>query len=143
MGSVYDEQGELIDVPIYTQCHVGQARRGGHTVVVGIQQSKEDFPNAWKLYDYSFQKLFTPDRRGRSAPPPGPDVIVGPGLCMGDIHTIAMDHITNSWVVTAAVDDAQQLQLITWTVDVNGGNLTSIGSVIKTIDNLPQDNDIV
>ena len=142
VGSVYDEQGELIDVPICTQCHVGQARRGGHTVVVGIQQSKEDLSNAWKLYDYSFQKLFTPDRRGRSAPPPGPDVIVGPGPRMSDIHSIAMDHITNSWIITAAVDNAQQLQLITWTVDVNGGNLTSIGSVIKTIDNLPQGNDI-
>ncbi|MCP4193791.1 MAG: LEPR-XLL domain-containing protein [Planctomycetaceae bacterium] len=143
VGDVYDEQGQLIEVPICTQCHVGQARRGGHTVVVGIQQSKEDMSNARELYDFSFQKLFTPDRRGRSAPPSGgPGGIVGPGPQMGDIHSLAVDHLTDSWIVTAAIDDAQHLQLITWAVNVNGGNLTPLGGAIDTVDNLPQGNEI-
>ena len=143
VGSVYDEQGQLIDVPICTQCHVGQARRGGHTVVVGIQQSQEDIYNASELYDYSFQKLFTPDRRGRSAPPSaGPGVIVGPGPQMGDIQSLAVDHITDSWVVSGAIDDDQHLQLTTWAVNVHGGNLTPLGSAIDTVDNLPQGNEI-
>ena len=139
VGDVFDKSGDEITAPICDQCHVGQATRGGHSLIVGIQQSKEDMYNAEQLYDYGFKKLFTPDLRGTNSfqATAGGGVVIAPGTpLMGDIRAVALDHITGNAIVSASVDDKQQLQIRIWNADVGSGQIDVIGGTITSVDEL-------
>ena len=137
VGDVYDTEGNLISAPNCDQCHVGQATRAGESLIVGIQQSKEDISNAKELYDYGFGLLFTPDRRGHFVNQPGGPIIIGPGgTNLGDIQAVALEQITGGLIVSAVIDDASHLQLRSWDVHAGSGNISPLGGVIETYEGL-------
>jgi D-alanyl-D-alanine carboxypeptidase len=137
VGTVLDEEGNVIDVPNCEQCHVGQATRAGHSLVVGIQQSQNDWSNAVELFDYGFQRLFTADRRGHNDLDADGPVFVAPGQpVMGSVQQLALDDLTENWIVSAAIDANNHLQLQTWDVDAGAGSIEAIGQSILTVDYL-------
>ncbi|MCA9214431.1 MAG: FG-GAP repeat protein [Planctomycetales bacterium] len=139
VGDVFDKNGNEISAPICDQCHVGSATRGGHTLIVGIQQSKEDMYNAEQLYDFGFKKLFTPDLRGTSdfQSKGGGGIVIAPGTpVMGDLRAIALDHITGNAIVSASVDGNQHLQIRIWNANVGSGQIDVIGGTIVSVEDL-------
>jgi len=139
VGDVYDEQGNEIDTAICDQCHVGSATRGGHTLVVGIQQSGNDDANAERLYDFGFEMLFTPDLRGTNDYEPTLNEVIAPGESyMGQINAIALDHIGLGSVVSASIDSQQQLQIQLWNANPNSGNINLATGAIEKFSGLAQ-----
>ena len=132
VGSVKDDMGNEISAPIGLQTHVGQASRADHSLIVGIQQSNNDHENAYKLYDYGFKRLFTPDRRGHNDFTSGGPIIIGPGPQMGDIVDFAIDHVTGNWSVSAAIDLDGHLQIVNWDAQVTPGTVVALGGAIQT-----------
>ena len=130
VGTVLDEMGNVINVPIGIQTHVGQATRADHSLIVGIQQSSDDHANARILYDYGFKRLFTADRRGHNDYSLGGPIIIGPGPQMGDVVDFALDHVTGNWSVSAAIDRDGHLQIINWNAEVTPGTVVSLGGAI-------------
>ena len=138
VGDVYDEEGAVINTEICDECHVGSATRGGHTMVVGIQQSGNDGTNAQRLYDFGFESLFTPDRRGTNDYQPDLSGKVTAGEpSMGTISAIDLDHMVLGKFVSAAVDN-HQLQLQLWSAVPNSGNIQAMTQSIETFDDLAQ-----
>jgi hypothetical protein len=137
VGTVRDEQGNVIDVPICDNCFVGQATRGGHSLVVGIQQSQDGWQNAKPLFDFGFQRLFTGDRRGHNDLELNGPILVNPGQpVMGEVRQLALDGLTGNWIVSATIDGNNHLQLQTWNVQAGPGQLDALGGTIVTVADL-------
>lgn len=119
-------------VPRCTQCWVGQATRADFSLIVGVQQSSRGSLNGKRLFDYGFQRLFTPDRRGSNDVSPGGPIIIDPSQAqMGDLTDFAIDHITDTWIVTSGVDAGGQMQIQTWNVAATPGTVESLGGQIQ------------
>jgi hypothetical protein len=142
VGSVQDENGETINVPRCTECHVAQATRADHSLIAGVQQSSEGWSNSRRLLDYGFQTLFTPDHRGYNDLEVEGPVFADPTQpVMGSVSGFAVDHITDTWVASAAIDDFGHLQVQTWSAQVTPGTVEPLGGLIQAHTGLKAGND--
>jgi hypothetical protein len=133
VGSVQDEQGNTINVPRCTECHVAQATRGDHSLIAGVQQSSDGWTNSRRLLDYGFGVLFTPDHRGYNDLEADGPIFADPSQpLMGSVTGFAIDHVTDTWVASAAIDASGHLQVQTWNVLVTPGTVDPLGGQIRT-----------
>ncbi len=101
--------------PFCTNCLVMQTTRLGRTLNVALQQSDDRSGDAYRLFDYGYRKLFTPDFRAAAT------------LNGVKVRTFALDRVTSTVAISATVDTLGQLRVSSWRTDAESGVVENLG----------------
>ncbi|MEM7262269.1 MAG: hypothetical protein AAF488_09795, partial [Planctomycetota bacterium] len=126
------------DAPSCTSAAVAVVERADRLITIALQQTGDRVGDSQRLLDHGFRKVFTPDRCAeREFPQTGG--IIGPE---GPIRVRAfdVDAIDDGAIITAVIDDYEELRLNVWLTDFADEELIPL-SFASTSFALPAGND--
>ncbi|MGE3164903.1 MAG: hypothetical protein AB7O52_08350 [Planctomycetota bacterium] len=118
------------DVPSCISSAVAVVERADREIAMALQQTGDRTGDSQDLLDFGVRKVFTPDRCDE-VEYPAPGGIVGPEGPIR-VRAFAVDGIENDGVVTAVIDDYEELRINVWGANFVVGALSPLDAASTT-----------